>query len=217
MPKAQAEAAARARSAAESRAARTENMEAAKPAKLKKAKGKVPRQKLSPPEIDRLVAAAVASLEDDKAEDIQVLDVATRASFADRMIIATGLVERQINAMAAKVEKALYELGSKRIRTEASPDWVLLDAGDLLIHLFRPEARANYRLEKMWGPDSPTDGPLDEDAPIAAPVASDFDDEPEQSDDEDLSGEFEDDVIDLSDDGIHIEDENIAPGDEDAN
>jgi ribosome silencing factor RsfS/YbeB/iojap len=214
MPKAQAEAAERSRAAAESRAARTENAAAVKAPKERKLKGKVPRQKLSPPEIDRLVEAAVASLEDDKAEDVVVLDIATRATFADRMIVATGLVERQIDAMATHIGKALAELGIKRIRTESSPDWVLLDAGDLVIHLFKPEARANYRLEKMWGPDSPVDGPLGDDEVMPAPVASDFqmDGEPE-----DLSGEFDDEVIDLDDDSIHVEDENVSPGDEDAN
>ncbi|MBC9180269.1 ribosome silencing factor [Roseomonas ludipueritiae] len=170
--------------------------------------------------MDRLVQVVVASLEDDKAEDIVVLDVATRATFADRMVIATGLVERQIQAMAGHVDRALGELGIKRIRTESSPDWVLLDAGDLVVHLFRPEARANYRLEKMWGPDSPVDGPLGEDSTMpplsdedAAEIAADmgrtgldFDDEGMQVEDEDhVSGEDlgEDDLSDdLGDDVI---------------
>jgi ribosome silencing factor RsfS/YbeB/iojap len=113
------------------------------------------RAKLSPPQIELLVQGAVASLEDDKAEDIVVLDIASRASFADRMIVATGLADRQIQAMAGHLEKSLAEHGIKRPKIETSPDWVLIDAGDLIIHLFKPEARANYRLEKMWGPDSP--------------------------------------------------------------
>jgi ribosome silencing factor RsfS/YbeB/iojap len=121
----------------------------------KAAAPKPKRVKLTPPQIERLVQATVASLEDDKAENIVVLDVASRAAFADRMVIATGLVERQITAMATHIEKALAELGLKRLRIESSPDWVLLDAGDLVVHLFKPEARDNYRLEKMWGPDSP--------------------------------------------------------------
>ena len=60
--------------------------------------------------------------------------------------------------MAGHLERTLAEHGIRRIRTETSPDWVLLDAGDLVVHLFKPEARANYRLEKMWGPDSPPAG-----------------------------------------------------------
>ncbi|CAA9287628.1 MAG: Ribosomal silencing factor RsfA [uncultured Acetobacteraceae bacterium] len=107
--------------------------------------------------MEELVAAARASLEDDKAEDIQVLDVTGRASFTDRMIIATGLVERQIQAMATHLEEALEKVGLKlrRDAIQGSPDWVLIDAGDLVVHLFKPEARATYALERMWGPFSP--------------------------------------------------------------
>ena len=96
-----------------------------------------------------------ASLEDDKAENIVVLDLAGRASFADRMIVATGLSDRQIAAMATHLTEKLAELGIKRVQTEgtAGSDWILLDAGDIVVHLFRPEARALYALEKMWGAD----------------------------------------------------------------
>jgi ribosome silencing factor RsfS/YbeB/iojap len=109
--------------------------------------------------VEELVSAVRTSLEDDKAEDIQVLDVTGRASFTDRMVIATGQVERQIQAMATHLEEALEKAGLKlrRDAIQGSPDWVLIDAGDLVIHLFRPEARATYALERMWGPDSPRD------------------------------------------------------------
>ena len=113
------------------------------------------RAKTPPPLLERLVADAVASLEDDKAEDIVVLDIASRSSFADRMIIASGLSDRQLQAMARHLEEALAEAGWKRVRIEASPEWVLLDAGDLVIHLFRPATREAYGLERMWGPESP--------------------------------------------------------------
>jgi ribosome silencing factor RsfS/YbeB/iojap len=113
------------------------------------------KQKPTPELLDRMVEAAVKSLEDDKAEQLVVLDVTGRASFADRMIVATGLAERQITAMAEHLDKALAEAGWKRTRVEASPDWVLIDAGDLIIHLFKPEARDAYAIERMWGPDSP--------------------------------------------------------------
>ncbi|MBE9607393.1 ribosome silencing factor [Acetobacteraceae bacterium H6797] len=124
-----------------------------------------PRSKVAKPAIDVLTAAAVKSLEDDKAEDVVVIDVSTRSSFADRMVVATGLADRQIQAMAAHLDKALGEAGLKRLRVEASPDWVLVDAGDLIIHLFKPEARANYRLERMWGPESP----VEDDTPAVLP------------------------------------------------
>jgi ribosome silencing factor RsfS/YbeB/iojap len=115
------------------------------------------RVKASPDRLEELVTAVCTSLEDDKAENILVLDVTDRASFTDRMIIATGLADRQIQAMADHLEDALEKVGLKLNRNaiQASPDWVLIDAGDLVVHLFKPEARAMYALERMWGPDSP--------------------------------------------------------------
>lgn len=115
------------------------------------------REKLSPDRLSLLVAAAMKSLEDDKAENIVLLDVTGRADYADRLIIATGMVERQLQAMATHLDEALGKAGLnlKRDSIQASPDWVLIDAGDLVIHLFRPEARELYRIERMWGPESP--------------------------------------------------------------
>ncbi|MFZ4407385.1 MAG: ribosome silencing factor [Paracraurococcus sp.] len=119
---------------------------------------KRPRKpKIAPDRLEQIVAAARTSLEDDKAEEILVLDVTGRSDFTDRMIIATGQVERQLQAMAVHLEDALEKVGMKLRRSDiqASPDWVLIDAGDLVIHLFRPEARVTYALERMWGPESP--------------------------------------------------------------
>jgi len=118
------------------------------------------REKLSPDRLSLLVAAAMASLEDDKAENIVLLDVTGRADYADRLIIATGQVERQLQAMATHLDEALGKAGLnlKRDSIQASPDWVLIDAGDLVIHLFRPDARELYRIERMWGPESPGAG-----------------------------------------------------------
>jgi ribosome silencing factor RsfS/YbeB/iojap len=126
------------------------------PAAPRPARGRK-REKLSPDRLSQLVAAAMASLEDDKAENIVLLDVTGRADYADRLIIATGLVERQLQAMATHLDEALGKAGLqlRRDSIQASPDWVLIDAGDLVIHLFRPEARELYRIERMWGPDSP--------------------------------------------------------------
>jgi ribosome silencing factor RsfS/YbeB/iojap len=86
-----------------------------------------------------------------------VLDVTGRADYADRLVIATGLADRQIQAMASHLEDAFEKEGLKlrRDATQASSDWVLIDAGDLVVHLFKPEARALYALERMWGPESP--------------------------------------------------------------
>jgi ribosome silencing factor RsfS/YbeB/iojap len=105
--------------------------------------------------LDRMQAVIVESLESDKAEAVVTLDLAGRAAFTDRMVIATGLADRQISAMALHLEEKLAEIGIKRVQTEGSggSDWVLIDAGDIVVHLFKPEARALYALEKMWGPD----------------------------------------------------------------
>jgi ribosome-associated protein len=115
------------------------------------------REKLAPDRLEILLEAARKSLEDDKAENIVVLDVTGRADYTDRLIIATGQVERQLQAMAAHLDEALGKAGLhlRRDAIQASPDWVLIDAGDLVIHLFRPDARELYRLERMWGPESP--------------------------------------------------------------
>jgi ribosome-associated protein len=111
--------------------------------------------KTTQPELDRMQAIIVASLEDDKAEEILAIDLAGRASFADRMVVATGLADRQIAAMATHLSDKLHEAGFKKLRIEGAngTDWVLIDAGDIIIHLFKPEARSLYALEKMWGPD----------------------------------------------------------------
>ncbi len=105
--------------------------------------------------LDELQTIIVTCLEDDKAENVIALDLAGRASFADRMVIATGLADRQISAMATHLEDKLSEAGLKRIQIEGAggSDWVLIDAGDIVIHLFKPEAREMYALERMWGPD----------------------------------------------------------------
>ncbi len=112
-----------------------------------------PRKKAEPATLDRVQAIIVSSLEDDKAEDVVALDLVGRASFADRMVIATGLADRQISAMAQHLEQKLQEVGIKRVQIEGAggSDWVLIDAGDIVIHLFKAEARSLYGLERMWG------------------------------------------------------------------
>jgi ribosome-associated protein len=111
--------------------------------------------KMAMPELDRMQTLICASLEDDKAEEIVAIDLAGRASFADRMVVATGLADRQISAMATHLTEKLAEAGFKKVLIEgaAGTDWVLIDAGDIIVHLFKPEARLLYALEKMWGAD----------------------------------------------------------------
>jgi ribosome silencing factor RsfS/YbeB/iojap len=105
--------------------------------------------------LDRLQEVITGSLEDDKAEDVVALDLEGKATFCDRMVIATGLADRQINAMATHLQEKLHDHGLKRVQVEGAggSDWVLIDAGDIIVHLFKPEARAMYALEKMWGAD----------------------------------------------------------------
>ncbi len=124
---------------------------------------KTERVALEPDVLDRYLGLITESLADDKGEDIVVLDLVGRSSFADRMVIATGLADRQITAMATHIETRLGEAGLKRIRIEGAggSDWVLIDAGDIVVHLFKPDARALYALERMWGAE------LDEPTPIA--------------------------------------------------
>jgi ribosome-associated protein len=100
-----------------------------------------------------LLALALKTLEDGQAEQPVVLDLAGKSSIADHMIIASGRSQRQVVALAERLVATLKERGYPRPETEGLPlaDWVLIDAGDLLIHLFRPEVREHYNLEKMWG------------------------------------------------------------------
>jgi ribosome-associated protein len=128
---------------------------AAGPAKKKAVKSAAP---VAPPseieKLNALQALIVTSLEDDKAEEIVTIDLWGRTSFADRMVIATGLADRQISAMATHLDQKLSEAGYRNIQIEgAGSEWVLIDAGDVIVHLFKPEARAMYGLEKMWAPE----------------------------------------------------------------
>jgi ribosome silencing factor RsfS/YbeB/iojap len=113
------------------------------------------RVKAEPSELDRLQAVIVTSLEDDKAENVVAMDLAGKAMFCDRMVIATGLADRQISAMAQHLSEKLKEAGLKRVQIEGAggSDWVLIDAGDIVVHLFKPDARTMYGLERMWGED----------------------------------------------------------------
>ena len=136
---------------------------AAGPKPVVEAPAKHRAHKPEPDRLDSLQSVIVDSLENDKAEDVVALDLAGRASFCDRMVIATGLADRQITAMATHLLEKLSEQGVKRIQVEGAggSDWVLVDTGDIVVHLFKPEARALYALERMWGAD------LDE--PMGAP------------------------------------------------
>jgi ribosome-associated protein len=92
------------------------------------------------------------SLEDDKAEDIVQIDLRGRSSMADHMVIASGRSSRQVGAIAKKLLERLKEhlRLSARVEGMETGDWVLIDTGDVVVHVFRPEVREFYQLEKMW-------------------------------------------------------------------
>jgi len=95
---------------------------------------------------------ATGSLEEDKAEDVTVIDLAGKTTIADTMIIASGRSHRHVAAIAQYLVERLKKRGFGPVGTEgiAQGDWVLIDAGDVIVHVFRPEVRDFYNLEKMW-------------------------------------------------------------------
>lgn len=112
-----------------------------------------------------LITLVTQSLDDDKAEQIIAIDLQGKSSIADAMIIATGRSGRQMGAMAAHLQEKLKKAGIRNISIEGleQGEWVLIDGGDVIVHLFRPETRRLYNLEKMWGaalPESEESQPL---------------------------------------------------------
>ena len=97
------------------------------------------------------------SLDDDQAEATVTIDLAGKTSFADYMIIASGRSTRQVASMAQHLLERLKAAGVASVEIEGLPqaDWVLVDAGDVIVHLFRPEVRSFYNIEKMWGVEPP--------------------------------------------------------------
>ncbi|MFN6935588.1 MAG: ribosome silencing factor [Tsuneonella sp.] len=102
---------------------------------------------------DRLHALVLAQLDDDQAQEIVSIPLAGKSSIADYMVIASGRSTRQVAAMAQKLAEKVKAGGFGPARIEGLPaaDWVLIDAGDVVVHLFRPEVRSFYNLERMWG------------------------------------------------------------------
>jgi ribosome-associated protein len=101
----------------------------------------------------------LAYLEDAKAEDVVSIDLTGRTTLADVMIVATGRSSTHVGAIAERIVKACRDNGLKAPRIEGQPvnDWVLIDAGDLIAHIFRPDIRQFYNLEKMWAPERPAE------------------------------------------------------------
>jgi ribosome-associated protein len=104
------------------------------------------------PSSDELLAQILASLDDDKAEDVVQIDLRGKTEIGDYMVIASGRSTRQVAAMSEKLAdriKQKYGFSSK-VEGKGTGDWVLIDTGDVVVHIFRPEVREFYQLEKMW-------------------------------------------------------------------
>lgn len=103
-------------------------------------------------EVGSLHELVLKSLDDDQAQEIVSIPLEGKSSIADHMVIASGRSTRQVAAMAQKLAERIKHGGFGHVRIEGLPaaDWVLVDAGDVVIHLFRPEVRTFYNLERMW-------------------------------------------------------------------
>lgn len=119
----------------------------------------------SPVESSEIVANSalnqvIASLEDSKAENIVSIDITGKSSLGDHMVIASGRSNRHVAAVADHLLSALKDAGFGNAKVEglSNADWVLIDAGDIIVHVFRPEVREFYNLEKMWQTPELEDG-----------------------------------------------------------
>lgn len=123
--------------------------------------GSTPGATPLPPSVPgSLHALILQSLDDDQAQDIVSIPLEGKTAIADHMVIASGRSTRQVASMAQKLHERIKHagFGSSRIEGLPAADWVLIDAGDVVVHLFRPEVRSFYNLERMWafGDGSPT-------------------------------------------------------------
>ncbi|WP_439154018.1 ribosome silencing factor [Yoonia sp.] len=107
---------------------------------------------------ETLLAAVLKSLDDDKAEDVVQINLRGKSEMGDYMVIASGRSSRQVTAIAEKLADRLKQEFGVIAKTEGKDtgDWVLVDTGDVIVHVFRPEVREFYQLEKMWQPGTAT-------------------------------------------------------------
>lgn len=104
-----------------------------------------------------LLKDVLAILDDAKAQAVVTIDLKGKSSISDHMVIASGRSQRHVGAIAERIIKDLKDSGYGRPRVEGTPhcDWVLIDSGDVIVHVFRPEVREFYNLEKMWSAERP--------------------------------------------------------------
>lgn len=103
--------------------------------------------------VDALHALILHQLEEDQAQETISIPLAGKSSIADHIVIASGRSSRQVAAIAQKLAERIKQAMGRSVRIEGLPvaDWVLIDAGDVVVHIFRPEVRSFYNLERMWG------------------------------------------------------------------
>jgi ribosome-associated protein len=127
------------------------------PLALKAAKKAAPPPQPAKPKWPPLVETLLTRLDEAKAEAIVTIDLTGKSTVADTMVVASGRSNRHVDAIARQAIEELEKSGVKNIRSEGMPqcDWVLVDAGDILLHVFRPEVRSFYNLEKLWSAHAP--------------------------------------------------------------
>ena len=121
-----------------------------------------PRKLAPAPEVTsepKMIDVVLHTLEDAKAEETVAIDIAGKSSLADNMVVTSGRSNRHVSAIADQLVKSLRDSGFGKPRIEGLPhaDWVLVDAGDVIVHIFRPEVREFYNIEKMWQADFAAD------------------------------------------------------------
>jgi ribosome-associated protein len=118
-----------------------------------------PAELVSEHDSEALLARINAWLDDAKAEKLVAIDIRAKSSIGDYMVIASGRSDRHVGAIADQLERKLKDDGYGRVRVEGKPqcDWVLVDVGSIVVHIFRPEVREFYNLEKMWSGERPID------------------------------------------------------------
>ncbi|RUT30010.1 ribosome silencing factor [Arsenicitalea aurantiaca] len=107
----------------------------------------------------QMIDVVLQSLDDAKAEDTIAIDITGKSALSDHMVVTSGRSHRHVGAVADQLARALREAGFDKPRVEGLPhcDWVLVDGGDVIVHIFRPEVREFYNIEKMWAADFAAD------------------------------------------------------------
>lgn len=102
--------------------------------------------------LEQMTEAVIEALEDKKAQDVLVIDVRGRCDFADRFVLATGRTDRQIKALSQSLIEVAHRFGmAGKVEGLDAMEWLLVDLGDIIVHLFLPEVRESFQLEKLWG------------------------------------------------------------------